>query len=468
MSRRCVLGLGILLVLAAVLRIACFTGLQVGDDIVYSRITVDRLHGKTDVTNVQQTRSGFLLPLLVSYALFGPGEVPLVLYNLVCSTAMVGAIFWISRRLFGDVGGMLSGLAAAVHPNLVRFASECHTDTPLALWLVLAMAAFHAALPGDPGGRLRILTGLLLGWGYLHKESALYATLFFAGHWVVTRSSWRWYLPVVLPVAGVVLAEMVGFAAVSGRPLARYQLIRYWHAGQYMAERYTSLGSILHRELFELPKLLFTPGYGRNWTGLINLTCLASGLLLLWRRRPGSGYLGGWFLAFYAGYSFWPSSIFPFMPGFFLFEWTLPVLGALLTPLVGGVAAWGRPGMTCVAAATLLVSAGVTLPSTARQGRDLSAGAREARAWIQKMRPARVISDDKTIEALDFFEGHEPSRVYQSFQEAKEYGSSFVIVDRFWSEQGQWWSRPVPDGVLHPPASWEKVYDTGRIAIYRP
>jgi hypothetical protein len=45
-----------------------FTGLQAGDDIVYSRIAVDRLNGKADVSNVQQTRSGFLLPLVISYA----------------------------------------------------------------------------------------------------------------------------------------------------------------------------------------------------------------------------------------------------------------------------------------------------------------------------------------------------------------------------------------------------------------
>ena len=76
--RSAIILLGALL-LAAALRCFYFTGLQVGDDIVYSRIAVDRLNGKCDVSNTQETRTGFLLPILASYALFGAGEQALVL-----------------------------------------------------------------------------------------------------------------------------------------------------------------------------------------------------------------------------------------------------------------------------------------------------------------------------------------------------------------------------------------------------
>jgi hypothetical protein len=116
----------------------------------------------------------------------------------------------------------------------------------------------------------------------------------------------------------------------------------------------------------------------------------------------------------------------------------------------------------------VLAASLITLQSGRGEGRPLSAGAREARAWIAREKIARIVTDDKTVEALDFFEGHRPSRLYIPFQEAGEYSGTAVIVDKFWSERGKWWSRPVPELALHPPPSWRKVHETERIVIYRP
>lgn len=468
MSQRTAFGLAAIVLLAFVLRLVYFTGLQTGDDIVYSRIAVDRLSGKVDVTNVQQTRSGFLLPLVVSYGLFGTGELPLLLYNLLCSTALAAAVFALGRAMFGDVAGLLGGLVVAVHPNLVRFATECHTDTPLVLWVTLAVLAVYAARLSDPGARLRILAGLLLAWSYLHKESTIYMGLFFAGHWFFTRRSWKWYLPIAAPMAGVVLLEMMAFADLTGNPLARYAMIKYWHAGQYMAEKYTTTRSILHRQFAELPVLMFTPWYGRNFTGLVNLTCLLGGVVMLWKRVAGAGMILVWFFAFYLAYCFWPSSLRPFMPGFFLFEWTLPVFGAPLAAMFGGGGAQLRREAAGVLAAVVVAASLVTIHSGRAEGRALSEGAREARLWIAREKFARIVTDDKTVEALDFFEGHRPSRLYIPFQEAPSLAGSAVIVDKFWSQQGKWWSRPVPKEALDPPASWKKLHESDRIVIYRP
>ena len=468
MTQRTAFGLAAIVVLGFVLRLAYFTGLQTGDDIVYSRIAVDRLNGKSDVTNVQQTRSGFLLPLVVSYGLFGPGELPLLLYNLLCSTALAGAVFALGRAMFSDLAGLMGSLVVAVHPNLVRYATECHTDTPVALWLALAVLAVYAARLSDPGGRFRILAGLLLAWAYLHKESTIYMVLFFAGHWWFTRRSWRWYLPIALPVIGVVLLEMMAFADLTGNPLARYAMIKYWHAGQYMAEKYTTTKAILHRQFVELPVLMFTPWYGRNFTGLVNLTCLAGGIVLLWKRVAGAGMILVWFFSFYLAYCFWPSSLRPFMPGFFLFEWTLPVFGAPLAAMFGGGGSQLRREAAGVLAAVIVVASLATIHLGREEGRQLSEGAREARLWIAREKFARIVTDDKTAEALDFFEGHRPSRLYIPFQEATSLSGSAVIVDKFWSQQGKWWSRPVPKEALDPPASWKKLHESDRIVIYRP
>jgi hypothetical protein len=468
MSRRTAIALVLSIVVAAGLRAWYFTGLQIGDDIVYSRIAVNRLNGVPDVTNTQGARNGFMLPILAAYALFGAGEVSLVLYNVLCSTALVGTVFLLARKLFGDAAAAPAALVAAIHPNLVRYASECHTDTPVAFWITLALLVFLTALDDDPGARRRILSGLLLGWAYLHKETVIYMALFFAGHWIATKRSWKWYAPIALPVAGTVVLEMVGFWSMTGNPLERYAMIRRWHAGFYMAERYTTLGSILHREFVELPVLLFTPWWGNRYVGLINLACLGAGAWSLAKRARGAGTASGWFLALYAGYSFWPSSLYPFLPGFFLFDWTLPPLGTSLAVLFGSVSLRSPAAAVALILAGVVVLAGLTLHTARNDGRPYSAGAREAGPWLRAHPNARVISDDKTIEGLDFFEGHKPSRHYIPFQEATDFAGSVVIVSKFWSQQGQWWSRPVPEVALHPPASWKKLHESELLIIYRP
>lgn len=468
MSRRTAISLTLFVVAAAGLRAWCFTGLQIGDDIVYSSIAVNRLNGVPEVTNTQGARGGFMLPIVASYALFGAGEVSLVLYNLLCSTALVGVVFLLARKLFGEAAAAPAALVAAVHPNLVRYASECHTDTPVAFWIALALLVFVSALDDDPGARRRILSGVILGWGYLNKETVVYMALFFAGHWIATKRSWKWYLPVGLPVAGTVLLEMIGFWAMTGNPLERYAMIRRWHAGHYMAERYTTLGSILHRQFIELPVLLFTPWWGNRYVGILNLACLGAGAWNLAKRVPGIGIAAGWFLAIYAGYSFWPSSLRPFLPGFFLFDWTLPALGAPLALLFGSAPLRLPKPALALAMAGVAVAAGVTLHTARNDGRVYSAGAREAGPWLRAHPNARVITDDKTIEGLDFFEGHNPSRVYVPFERAADYAGAVVIVDKFWSQPGRWWSRPVPDLARRPPSTWTKLHESEQIVIYRP
>jgi hypothetical protein len=458
MRRDLGLALGALLLISAAVRIRYFTGLQVGDDVVYSTITVDRLSGTLHFGNVQQTRSGFLLPLLGSYALFGPGEVPLVLYNLLTSVALVAALFFLGRTLFGDPAGVLAAALAAVHPNLVRFATECHTDTPSALWLTLAVACLLSAGRSDrPRPRL-LLGGLLLGWAYLHKEHAVFLLPFIAGHGLVTRRSWTWYLPMLLPLVAVVLAEFAAFALLTGNPLKRYEMIRYWHSGQYMRDLYPTAGAVLYRLFLDLPARLAAP-----WHGLVFPAAAVAAAFL--RRLPQARWVIGWFLALYAGYSFWPSSLVPFRPGFALFEWTLPVLQPPLILLLAAGLARLRRAVAVLAA--LSAAHLIAIHSAWVREARYTEGAREAVEWIRRENPARVFADDKTIEALDFFEGHRPARRYLAFQSDEPAIRAMVVVDKFWTEPGRWWSRPVRPELAQPPPSWRRIHESPRLVIYR-
>jgi hypothetical protein len=441
MTREAKAALAAVLLLALGLRVAFFTGLQVGDDVVYSRIALDRLEGRVQFGNIHETRLGFLLPIVASYAVFGPGEVPLVLYTLACSVGLAGVAFLLARRLFGDRAGAIAGVLAALHPTLVYYGTECHTDTPVAFWQVLAVLA---AL--RDGRRPLALAGLLLGWAYLHKESALFVLPVIL---VARRGREAWALGA--PLAGVMLLELLFYGLSEGDPLHRVRLVGYWHSGRYMAELYPTTSAVLDRLFLDLPRQLFTPHWGGRWQGTLNLAALAAGGWMLARRVQGSRLLAGWGAALFLLYCFWPSSWSPFRPGFALFEWTFPPLLVPLVLLLAGGLVRLRP---VPAAAALVLVAGLSLATAQRartEGRRFADGAREARARVGD---ARVVSDEKTREALDFLDGHRP----------RAGKGAVAVVDRFWTEPGRWWSRPRPS----PPASWRKVYESERLEIYAP
>jgi hypothetical protein len=467
-SQRARIVLALLLLLAAGLRLRYFSGLQVGDDIVYTSIAAQRIHGEFHVTNVHEARQGFLLPVTFFYALFGPGEFPLLLYNLLCSIGLVAAVYFLARRFWGDAAGALSGAVAAFHPNLVFFATECHTDTPVALWQALGVLALLSAADGEKSKEKRVLAGLLVGWAWLHKEHAVFLIPFFAGHKIATRRSWTWYLPVLLPALGVFLSETAVYAALTGNPLHRFALVRSMHVGHYMAAQYAAAPALLRRLFLELPLLLFTPKYGHHWEGTLNLAGAVGAALLLARRERGAGVLVGWWASIFLGYSFWPSSLHPYLPSFLLHDWTLPPLAAPLLCCLGGAAVRSRRELAVAGILLLAIISLRTIHASWENGLKFAAGGKEAHAWLAGERPARVIADDKTIEVLDFLDGHRPARNYTRFQEAKDYSGAVVIVDRFWTEPDRWWSRPVSEEAKRPPASWKKVYESGRLTLYRP
>jgi len=138
-----------------------------------------------------------------------------------------------------------------------------------------------------------------------------------------------------------------------------------------------------------------------------------------------------------------------------------------LVVLLGAALSHARHRRAAAALIVLSVLHGAIIHGVWRYERRYAEGAREALEWIRRERPSRVIADDKTVEALDFFEGHRPARQYLPFPAAGDWGRSVVILDNFWIRPGRWTSRPAPPEVWAPPSAWRKVYSSERITIYR-
>lgn len=467
-NRRLGLGLCAVVLAASALRLRCFSGLQIGDDVVYSAIAVHRLEGRADLANVHEMRAGFIAPIAASYALFGPGEVPLVLYNLLCSLGTVAAVFFLSRRLFSERAAWLASVVAAAHPVLVCYATEGHTDTPVAFWSALALLAFLRSEDSDRPARLRILAGLLLGWAWLHKESAVFFAPFFLAHGIVLRRRWTECVPVAAAGLAVFVLECAANGFYTGDPFRRFAMVRAAHTEMFMAGAYASPGAVLVRVFLEPALRLFVPTRLEYLHRAVSLAGLAAGLALLKARDPGARRIGGWWLLLFLAYSFWPSSLRPYLPSFFIFEWTLPPLVVPLVCLLGAGLARLPRARALGAAALLLIVSTVSAELYGRMARRFGDGPREAHRWIERNRPARVVADAKSVEAYVFLEGHRPRRIYESLGKAPSYEGAVVVVDRFWTQPGRWWSQPLPGTVANPPPGWTKLYESERVIVYRP
>ncbi len=214
--------LGLILLIAVALRLACFTGLMGSDDLDYRASARGILEGKPPVGEFSHSVApGMAVPMALSYAMLGPGEVGTAAFPLVLSLLHVLAAFLLGRRLFSDRAGLLAALLMAVYPLEVVLSTQALPDVPLAVCGGLAVLAFlrgeEARLSGRECSRAFLLCGLLVGLGYLAKVTAVFVTLFLALYAIVKwRFSLRWAL-----AAGsflvVLLAETLYYRALTGQ-----------------------------------------------------------------------------------------------------------------------------------------------------------------------------------------------------------------------------------------------------------
>jgi hypothetical protein len=239
-----------------------------------------------------------------------------------------------------------------------------------------------------------------------------------------------------------------------------------------MAGRYAGSPELFDRLFLELPRRLFFPRRPPDFEWLLNLLGLVGAVVGSVRNAPGARFLTGWWLSLQLAYAFWPSSLRPYLPAFYLFDWTLP---PLLGPLAGTAAlelARRRPPAIAFALGALALCAMSTSRSLQERGATFAAGGKEAHAWLERENIDWVLTDDKTIEVLDFLDGHRPKRTYSSFERVPMAGLEgllveVVLVDKFWTEPDRWWSRKIPDVLRRPPPGARTRYESPRLLLYR-
>lgn len=271
----------VLLLFAAAVRAAAYSGFFGSDEVTYTGSAFRLLQGDWSVSNyVGANRYGVNLPVAGFALVFGMNEFAAAIYSLLSSLGEVALVAWFGTRMLGLRAGVLAGLILATLPIHVHFAGRLMADAPLCLAVTASFLFFW-----DGEARQRrlsyVIAGLAAGWAFWIKPATIfYLAVFLTYPFVFRRVELRWGW-MVLGFAVAMLANGIFFQVLTGN---------FMYVLQNMAERRSS--GYLEAELAvgskqNSPHFYFTYLFGKlHHTWLLGYLALIG--LVRWRRRPGA------------------------------------------------------------------------------------------------------------------------------------------------------------------------------------
>ena len=178
-------GLLLILAVSLALRIVFFLGLCVADDFAYCGFVNKILAEEPYFTSESEFRSlrwPVILPVVLSFWMFGQSEVAAVWGSFVYSLGGILVLFLIGRRLFGDRVGLYSAMLLAVFPGDVLYATKLMPDIAISFYMGLAVLFFiegEAAPDRRRAMWLYGLCGLAMFGAFRCRVTAVYFFLFF-------------------------------------------------------------------------------------------------------------------------------------------------------------------------------------------------------------------------------------------------------------------------------------------------
>jgi len=324
--------LGSIFVLAAVLRLLFFNGLNWDDDPDYVHRAYRLLIGQGFI---YQDKNGFRIgtyyPAALAYGLLGVTNAACGAYALAVSLLSIIAVYRLGRLLCNVRTGLVAALLLAFYPLDIELASRLMPDGLLAgfsLFTVYFLLKADKENLADKGTRLQsarsyFISGLLLGWCTLVNMSAVAVALFIAAYFFFSIFAFR----AKLRQAGLrhgfvhilVLRYLIlgaGFLTVAGlEGLAYYKacgdfFFKYTHTLEHYASNH---GFCTEQGMY--PKLMFhlrglwsfeLRPKDANYYGFYYLAALPAVLFGLLQRTWNAGVVILWLLIIF-GYLQWGS-----------------------------------------------------------------------------------------------------------------------------------------------------------------
>ena len=199
--------LATILLFALAIRIYYFTGLGVGDDVIY--ITQTLAHAMSGmwppVHDHWSTRIGLTLPTALLLRWLGYEPWVFVLFPLAASMVKVLVCFMVGKAILGEKGGLIASLILATFPLDIIYATHVYPDTLIGLFSSVALISWVWALQTDRHAYF-ITTGVFLGVAYFCHETIIMQAPVYLALWLLLsrKISFRYFWVLLIPAAFVV------------------------------------------------------------------------------------------------------------------------------------------------------------------------------------------------------------------------------------------------------------------------
>lgn len=170
-----------------------------------------------------ELRYGFVLPLALSFKLFGVHEYSMTGVTVVFHFLSLAVTYLAASAIWGRTYGLFAALAVALVPMIAGWATTPRVAIAEYFYCVAAFWSFLYAVKTMRGARLLLLaSGIFLGLAWLTRETSVglfvaFGILFLLGYRVPRRQYWV----MALGVLGIIGAEVAFHAAHTGNPFYR-------------------------------------------------------------------------------------------------------------------------------------------------------------------------------------------------------------------------------------------------------
>jgi hypothetical protein len=264
--------------IAFLLRLACFTGLIGSDDLAYSQYAqlVARFNYRPELSQFA-LRFGVIVPVGIIYKLFGIAEWTTILTPLLASTASVGMLMLAGRELFGPHVALLAGVLLSTFPADIRYATILVPE-PIAGAFILAAVLTYLYWGSKHPVPAGLACGLLIGIAYLTKEPSLFVAPALMIDALVRRQ-WRILFCLAAGVLFVIALEHTYYLTMTGDLMFRPHAMAQHNSSPYML----NVNQHLRWRLFEAyPQIMLVPAWAFGLHSLFAIVLMIVGLFL-WR-----------------------------------------------------------------------------------------------------------------------------------------------------------------------------------------
>lgn len=211
--------LGLILLLALLVRLVTFNGAFGSDDLTYFGRAAELARGAWTSSNYNGSlRYGFNLPAAGFMALFGESLFAGNLWSLVSSLIEIGAVFIFASAVMNRRAGVFAALLLATAPLHIAVATRIHADPVVSMFVTVSFVLLYfGAMRRRP--LLLFSAGLAIGGIFWTKELAAVTWFAFLPMLWLFRGHWRNCLYVIAGTVLMMLLHGVLMLVIAGDPL---------------------------------------------------------------------------------------------------------------------------------------------------------------------------------------------------------------------------------------------------------